>query len=64
MAKLGASIPVLVAMIIGWSLIAIMRLPMELGILGPCLTLIRLTSTIILAPIAGLIAKFLMKVLK
>lgn len=63
-ANLGASIPVLVAMITGWSLIAVMRLPMEFGILGPRLTLIRLASTFLLAPIAGLIAKFLMKVLK
>ena len=63
-AKLGASIPVMVAMITGWSLIAVMRLPMEFGILGPRLTLIRLASTFLLAPIAGLIAKFLMKILK
>lgn len=63
-AKLGASVPVLVAMITGWSLIAVMRLPMEFGILGPRLTLIRLGSTFLLAPVAGLIAKFLMKVLK
>lgn len=63
-AKLGASIPVLVAMITGWSLIAVMRLPMEFGILGPRLTLIRLASTFLLAPIAGLIAGVLVRFLK
>ncbi len=63
-AKLGATIPVLVAMITGWSLIAVMRLPMEFGILGPRLTLIRLASTFLLAPIAGLAAQFLMKIFK
>ncbi len=63
-AKLGASIPVLVAMITGWSLIAVMRLPMEFGILGPRLTIIRLLSTILLAPIAGLIAGVITKLIK
>ena len=61
LAKIGASIPVLVAMITGWSLIAIGRLPMEIGILGPKLTFIRLASVIIFAPIAGLIAKLIVK---
>lgn len=62
--KLGASIPVLVSMITGWSLIAIMRLPLEIGILGPKLTLIRLFSVIILAPLAGIIAQFIVRVFK
>ena len=49
MYRIGTSIPVLVAMITGWSLIAIARLPMEIGILGPKLSLIRLASVIIFA---------------
>jgi len=62
--KIGASIPVLVAMITGWSLIAIGRLPMELGILGPKLTLIRFASTIVFAPIAGFMAVLIIKIFK
>lgn len=62
--KIGASIPVLVALLTGWSLIAVMRLPLEIGILGPKLTLIRLASVIFLAPLAGLIARLIIKVLK
>lgn len=62
--KIGASIPVLVAMMTGWSLIAIGRLPMEIGIIGPKLALIRLASTFFFAPIAGFMAKILMKIFK
>jgi len=62
LSKIGASIPVLVAMISGWSLIAVMRLPMEIGILGPKLTLIRLAAAFIFAPIIGLTAKLIMKI--
>jgi uncharacterized membrane protein YraQ (UPF0718 family) len=64
MYKVGTSIPVLVAMITGWSLIAVARLPMEIGILGPKLTLIRLASVIIFAPLAGLMAMLIMKIIK
>ena len=64
LAKVGASIPVLVAMITGWSLIAVGRLPMEIGILGPKLTFIRLASVIIFAPLSGLMAKLIMKLFK
>ncbi|MFQ6049931.1 MAG: permease [Candidatus Paceibacterales bacterium] len=62
LAKIGASIPVLVAMLTGWSLIALARLPMEIGIIGPKLALIRLASVVIFAPLAGLMAKLIIKV--
>lgn len=64
LAKIGASVPVLVATITGWSLIGVARLPMEFGILGPRLTLIRLASTFMLAPLAGLISLLIVKLLK
>ena len=64
MYKVGTGIPVLVAMITGWSLIAVARLPMEIGILGPKLTFIRLASVFLLAPIAGLMAMLIMKIFK
>lgn len=61
LAKLGASIPVLVAVITGWSLFAVSRLPIELGILGPKFMLIRLASVFVFAPLAGLMAKLIIK---
>jgi len=52
----GASIGTMVAFLTGWSLWAVSRLPMEVGILGWKFTLIRLASTFIFPPIAGIIA--------
>ena len=53
----GASVGTMVAFLTGWSLWAISRLPMEVGILGWKFTLIRLASTFFFPPIAGLIAQ-------
>ncbi len=55
----GAGAGTVVAFLTGWSLWAISRLPMEVGILGWKLTLIRLASTFIFPPVAGLIAHLL-----
>ena len=54
--KTGAGVGTMVAFVTGWSLLAIARLPLEIGILGWKFTLIRLACTFFLAPIAGLIA--------
>jgi uncharacterized membrane protein YraQ (UPF0718 family) len=54
--KSGASIGTVVAFLTGWSLWAIGRLPMEIGILGWKITLIRLACTFFFPPIAGLMA--------
>lgn len=54
--KAGAGIGTSVAFITAWSLWAIARLPMEVGILGWKFTLIRLSATFIFPPVAGLIA--------
>jgi uncharacterized membrane protein YraQ (UPF0718 family) len=62
--KSGASIGTMVAFLTGWSIWAIGRLPMEVGILGWKFTFIRLISTIIFPPIAGLIAHFLFSNIK
>ena len=53
----GAGIGTIVAYVTAWSLRAIARLPMEIGIVGPRVTLIRVLSTLIFPPIAGLIAR-------
>ena len=52
----GASIGTMVAFLTGWSLWAISRLPLEVGILGWKFTLIRFTTTFLFPPIAGLLA--------
>lgn len=55
----GASVGTMVAFLTGWSLWAVGRLPMEVGILGWKFTLIRIASTFFFPPIAGLIAQSL-----
>jgi uncharacterized membrane protein YraQ (UPF0718 family) len=52
----GAGVGTMVAFLTGWSLWAVSRLPMEVGIMGWKFTLIRLASTFFFPPIAGLIA--------
>jgi len=54
--RTGASIGTMVAFLTGWSLWAITRLPMEIGLMGWKFTLIRLACTFFFPPIAGLIA--------
>ena len=57
--KSGAGIGTMVAFLTGWSIWAVGRLPMEVGILGWKFTLIRILSTFIFPPIAGLIAHYI-----
>lgn len=57
----GASVGTMVAFLTSWSLWAVARLPMEVGILGWKFTLLRLASTFIFPPIAGVIANLLSK---
>ena len=53
----GAGVGTMVAFLTGWSLWAVSRLPMEVGIMGWRFTLIRIASTFFFPPIAGLIAQ-------
>ena len=53
----GAGVGTMVAFLTGWSLWAVSRLPMEVGIMGWKFTLIRIASTFFFPPIAGLIAQ-------
>ena len=62
--KAGAGVGTMVAFLTGWSLWAVARLPMEVGILGWEFTLIRVASTFIFPPIAGLIAQAIVAVFK
>ena len=54
--RVGASIGTMVAFLTGWSLLAISRLPMEIGLMGWKFALIRLACVFFFPPIAGLIA--------
>jgi uncharacterized membrane protein YraQ (UPF0718 family) len=55
--RAGANTGTMVAFVTGWSLWAVSRLPMEVGILGWKFTLIRIGSSFFFPPIAGLIAQ-------
>ncbi len=52
----GAGIGTMVALITAWSLLAVARLPIEIGLIGWKFTLIRLACVFFFPPIAGLIA--------
>ena len=54
--RTGASIGTMVSFITAWSLWAVSRLPMEVGLMGWKFVLIRLACTFFFPPIAGLIA--------
>jgi len=56
MLRLGASIGTMVAFLTGWSLLAISRLPLEVGLMGWKFALMRLACVFFFPPIAGLIA--------
>ena len=55
--KAGAGIGTMVAFITAWSLWAIARVPMEVGIMGWKFTVIRLACTFFFPPIAGFVAQ-------
>lgn len=55
--RAGAGVGTLVAFLTAWSLWAVARLPMEIGVLGWKLTFVRLACTFFFPPIAGLIAQ-------
>ena len=54
--RAGAGIGTMVAFITAWSLLAVSRLPLEIGIMGWKFMAIRLACTFFFPPIAGLIA--------
>ncbi|UCG39755.1 MAG: permease [bacterium] len=57
----GAGLGTMVAYITAWSLWAVARLPMEVGILGWRFTMIRLACTFFMPPLAGLLASRLFR---
>jgi uncharacterized membrane protein YraQ (UPF0718 family) len=55
--RAGAGVGTMVAFLTAWSLWAVSRMPMELGILGWKFTLVRLACTFFFPPIAVLLAQ-------
>jgi hypothetical protein len=54
--RAGASVGTMVAFLTGWSLWAVTRLPMEVGIMGWKFTLVRVACTFFFPPMAGILA--------
>jgi uncharacterized membrane protein YraQ (UPF0718 family) len=54
--RAGASVGTMVAFLTGWSLWAVGRLPMEVGIMGWKFTLVRVACTFFFPPLAGILA--------
>ncbi|MBN2498109.1 MAG: permease [Deltaproteobacteria bacterium] len=57
--RAGASIGTTVAFVTAWSLWAVTRLPMEVGLMGLRFTLVRLLCTLVFPPLAGWMAQLL-----
>jgi len=55
--RAGAGIGTMVAFLTAWSLWAVSRLPMEIGVMGWKFTFIRLACTFFFPPIAGFLAQ-------
>ena len=55
--RAGAGVGTMVAFITAWSLWAVSRLPMEIGVLGWKFTFVRLACTFFFPPIAGFLAQ-------
>lgn len=54
--KSGAGIGTVVAYVTAWSLVSVVRIPLEVSLVSPKFALIRLACTFFFPPIAGLIA--------
>ena len=55
LAKAGAGAAVVVTYLVSFSLLSLIRLPIEVGILGPRLTALRVLACLLLPPLAGAI---------
>ncbi len=55
----GVGISVLVTYLTSLALLSILRLPIELGFLGPRLTALRVLASLFLPPLAGLVTRYL-----
>jgi len=56
-ARAGVGVPVLVTYLVSLSTLSLMRLPMELGLIGGRLTLLRFFACLLLPPLAGLLTR-------
>lgn len=59
LARQGASTPVVLTYLVSLSTLSLMRMPLEVGILGGRLTLLRVLSCVLLPPLVGFGARLL-----
>ena len=64
MLKAGAGMGTMVAYVSAWSLIAVARLPLFVGIMGWRFTWIHLLSVLIFPPLAGIIAQQIVRLIR
>ncbi|MEC9487955.1 MAG: permease [Halanaerobium sp.] len=57
----GAGLPTVISFLVGWSLWNVGKWPFEIALLGPSFTMMRMASTLIFPPLAGIIASFLIQ---
>lgn len=57
--RAGASVGSIVAFVTGWLILAVTRLPLEVGMIGWKFTIIRLASSFFIPPLAGILAQSL-----
>ncbi len=62
--KAGAGMGTMVAFMTSWSLLSVHRIPIELSVLGWRFLLVRMASTALFAPLAGIFANAIVKALK
>ncbi|MGK7344965.1 MAG: permease [Candidatus Nitrospinota bacterium M3_3B_026] len=55
--RAGASVGPIVAFVTGWLILAVTRIPLEVGMIGWKFTIIRLASSFFIPPLAGIIAQ-------
>ncbi|PRQ08657.1 putative permease [Enhygromyxa salina] len=64
LAKAGAGAAVIITYLVSFSLLSLIRLPIEVGILGPRLTAMRVLACLLLPPLAGLITLMIAPILR
>lgn len=63
-ARAGVGMPVLVTYLVSLSTLSLMRLPMELGMIGSRLALLRFGACLLLPPLAGLLTRAALALLR
>jgi uncharacterized protein len=54
----GAGLGTVVAMVTGWALLGLMLIPFELAIVSARFTVVRISTTLVIPPVAGVLAQY------